>query len=141
MSGKTVEWLAVLIFFIFFFAITVLEAYWLNKRSAVPLGKTFVFSSATNIFTITVGFTLAFIAFGALVAFAGDGAGIARSGLGAAIGVGALTLLAISVVIKRLGLRVAKLDGAAPPWLFSLVGSLVFLFAVTVPLILFNLFV
>ena len=137
MAGKTVEWLAVMIFFIFFFAVTVLEARWLNKRSDAGSGKTFAFSFATNIFTITVGFTLAFIAFGALVAFTGGGTGITRAGFAAAISVGAVTLLAIAVVVKRLGLRVTKLDAAVPPWLFSLAGSLIFLIAATVPLVLF----
>jgi hypothetical protein len=140
MSGKTVEWLAVLIFFIFFFAFTVLEAHWLNKRSAAQLGKTFAFSFATNIFTITVGYALSFVVYAVLLAlvFGGVYGNDWRIWTGVVAGLSMPVL--ISLLAKRLGLRAFKLDVGFSPWVFSLVATILFLLAVTLPPVIFVYF-
>ena len=145
MSDKTVEWLAVLIFFTCFFAVTVLESYWLKKRTAAPLGKTFAFSFATNIFTITVGFMLAFIVYAMLLTLAFGRALENLSGSGdwriwAAVIAGLAVPVLVSLLAKRLGLRIFKLDAGGTPWVFSLAASLVFLLAVTIPPVIFVYF-
>jgi len=145
MSDKTVEWLAVLVFFIFFFAVTALESYWLNKRTAVQLGKTFAFSFATNIFTITVGFMLAFVVYAMLLTLAFGRALEHLSGSGdwriwAAVIAGLAIPVLVSLLAKRLGLRIFKLDAGGSPWVISLAASLFFLLGVTVPPVMFVYF-
>lgn len=145
MSGKTVEWLSVLIFFLSFFALTFAESAWLNKKGGSPFGKAFAFSFATNIFTVVVGFSLSFLIFGALLALAFGGAFEGLDGndwrIWGAVIAGALFPLAVSVFAKRLGLRIFKFDPSAPPWVYSLVASLVFLVVVTAAPVLFVYFV
>ncbi len=144
MSGKTVEWLAVLIFFTCFFAFTVLESHWLNKRTAAPLGKTFAFSFATNIFTITVGFALSFVVYGSLLMLTFGGALEHLSGndwrIWAAVVAGAALPVIVSMLAKRLGLLIFKLEPGASPWTFSLAASVILLAFVTAAPVLFIYF-
>jgi len=141
MSAKTVEWLAVVIFFACFFALTLLESYWLNKKRGVKLGKSFAFSFATNIFTVTVGFSLLFVVLAALIMLiSSEGSGIGPLGIGVAAAAGAATLLAASVLVKRLGLRIFRQDSAVRPWAFSLAASIIFLLIVISAPVLFIYF-
>jgi magnesium-transporting ATPase (P-type) len=144
MSGKTVEWLAVLIFFTCFFAFTILESYWLNKRTAAPLGKTFAFSFATNIFTITVGFALSFVVYGSLLMLTFGDALEHLSGndwrTWAALLAGAALPVIVSTLAKRLGLRIFKLDLGLSPWTFALIASVILLVFVAAAPVLFIYF-
>ncbi len=144
MSGKTVEWLAVLIFFASFFALTYVESAWLSKKGGSAAGKSFAFSFATNIFTVVVGFSLSFAVFAtmAMLAFGGAFEGLDGNDwrLWAAVVSGLLFPIVLSVLAKRLGLRVFKLNAAVSPWAFSFVASLVFLIVVTAAPVLFVYF-
>ena len=144
MSGKTVEWLTVLIFFGSFFALTYAESAWLSKRGGSPAGKSFAFSFATNIFTVVVGFTLSFAVFAILAMLAFGGAFENLDGndwrLWAAVIGGVVFPIILSVLAKRLGLRIFKLGAAVSPWAFSFVASIVFLFIVTAAPVLFVYF-
>ena len=144
MSEKTVQWLTVLIFFFCFFAFTLAESAWLQKKGGSPLGKAFAFSFATNIFTVTVGFALSFIVFAVLAASAiGTGLEPAAGNDGRVWAAGAASLLlpiAISVAAKRLLLRVFKLDAGVGPWAFAFVASALFVVvAAAVPVIISSL--
>jgi magnesium-transporting ATPase (P-type) len=144
MSGKTIEWLAVLIFFVFFFACIVAESQWLHKRTAAQLGKTFAFSFATNIFTITVGFTLSFIIYGTLIVLAFGGALENLGGndwrIWTAVIAGIAVPVIVSVLSKRLALRVFKLDPGFSPWIYSLAASIAILVTVTLAPVMFVYF-
>ncbi|MGD9562818.1 MAG: hypothetical protein AB7F88_11315 [Pyrinomonadaceae bacterium] len=130
MSEKTVEWLAILIFFFVFFALTLGEAGWLNKKGGASLNKAFAFSFASNIFTVVVGFSLSFVVFAAVLALAFGGAFEGLSGndwrLWAAVIAGALFPLVLSALAKRLGLRIFKLHPVLSPWAFSFIASIIF---------------
>ena len=144
MSEKTVQWLTVLIFFFCFFAYTLAESAWLQKKGGSPLGKAFAFSFATNIFTLTVGFALSFVLFALLATYTiGSGLEPAAGGDPRVWGAGAASLvlpIAVSVAAKRLLLRVFKIDAGVGPWTFAVVASVLFVVvAAAVPVIISSL--
>ncbi len=135
MSSNTVEWLAVAIFFICFFGLTVLEAFWLNKKNLIPFPRVFSFSFVTNILSVSVGFFVSFLIFVVLFMLVFDGSlqelppNDLR--LWAAVIIAALFPLLLLILAKRLMLHFFKLASVRSPWLFSIAASVVFMLTVS----------
>ncbi len=144
MSAQAIQWLTVLIFFLCLFALTAAEAAWLSRKGDSPFGKAFAFSFATNIFNVTVGFAFSFAILGTLMVltFGGGLEGVSGNDwrIWSAVIAALLGPVLLSVLIKRLGIRIFRLDPGSPPWIYSFAASIVFLLLVTAAPVIFVYF-
>lgn len=134
MSGVAKEWLVVIIFFAAFFALTIAEAAWLNKKSGSGLPRAFATALLPNLFAITVGFFVSFMIFAVILAMAWDGSLQTVPGNDATIWAAVIAAILFPLVIltfaKRVALRLSKLVGISGPWVYSFAASLIFLLVV-----------
>ena len=72
MSGSKGEWIFVVLFFACFFAATLGELYWLNRKRGIAIRRAMVFVFSTNFITITIGFFVSFVIFAVMLAIAWD---------------------------------------------------------------------
>lgn len=133
MSGSAKEWLIVLVFFLAFFAFTFAETYWLNKRTSAGFTRTLLFSFASNILCITVGFFVSFIIIGVILAMAwGDSlqnAGVGDKTIWTALITAMIFPTLFLTVVKRIFIKLMKFEFSAA-WIYSLVASLLFILTV-----------
>lgn len=130
MSSRATEWIAVIIFFAGFFAFTIGESYWLSRRNSSAIGRFFVFSFVSNIFSVSIGFFASFVVFGVLLALAWDGSiqqlPTGELAVWMAVCVAALFPPLLLILAKRLLFRLLKLTEISRPWLYSVLASVAF---------------
>jgi hypothetical protein len=137
MSGRIItEWLIVAVFL----ASRSLKRRGLNRRNLTRYGKAFAFSFATNIFSITIGFSFPMLIFLVLMALAWDGSLNQVSGndwrIWGAVIVALLLPVVLLILVKRLGLRLFKMGSVGSPSLYSAAASVIFmLFAISIPVL------
>lgn len=133
MSGPAKDWLFVLIFFIAFFAYTFAEAAWLSRRSGATYARALLLAFSSNTLCITVGFFGSFLVLGVILAMAWDQSLSSVPGgdttIWYSLAVAVLFPMVLLIFVKRLLVRIIKLEipGA---WWYSALSS--FLFLVTV---------
>lgn len=141
MSGAAKEWLVVLIYFLFVFGLTFVEAIWLNKRNWTNFGKALAFALATNVIGFFAGFSVLFVTGLVIFMFVWDGAvDKYRHGeaiLLAAIVFGVLFFPLFLALCKRVFLKILKIQTGRAAWIFSLVSSfLIVMLSLGVPILL-----
>jgi len=131
MSSVALEWLIVLLFFLFVFGLTFGEAIWLNKKGWTNFGKAFAFTVTTNVIGFFAGFFVMFVVIGGMLMFSLDGS-LQNNPLGDA-GILVLVLFAILffpvflALCKRLFLKILKIQ-TGKPWTFSFASSFLMAF-------------
>jgi len=135
MSDESQQWLFVFLFFLGFFAFTIGESFWLNKKKDVALGRAFGFSFASNIFTITVGFFLSSVTFVALLAVSRDDSlQVTPDAVTVATTfvVSFLVPVAVLILVKWLLLKFFKIASVGRPFVYSLLASIGFFISVLI---------
>lgn len=137
MSANAIEWIAVLIFFLFFWGFNFAEALWLSKRGWAAFGKSLAFSVTSNLLGFFTGSAVVFIVI--LILFmlvfepipnATANEAVAWSGVVLALIFPPIFLM----LLKRLLLKVFKMDSGRPAWGFSAISAVFVVFAsVAVP--------
>lgn len=139
MSGKTVEWLIVLLFFACFFVFTVCEILWLRRRESVELGRAFAFSFGSNMLCVTVGFFISMVIVGVILAMAWDGSLQNVPGgdpaIWATLSVALIVPFALLVFAKRLMLTLLGIKIARPLRYASAASCLFFVAVMVIPAI------
>lgn len=127
MSGPSQDWIFIAVFFGAFFAVTLVEVYWLVRRVAIPLKTALTTILLSNFATITLGFFVTFIIFGLLLAFsAEENAGVGGVGTwGAFIAALGFPFL-LMVAIRRLLIGGLRIEQIARPLQYSIVSTLLF---------------
>ena len=127
MSGSSVEWLLIALFFGSFFAFTFAEAAWLQNRAGTSYGKAFVGALMTNILAITVGygFSVVLLLVLLMLAFGGSLESIGNAGLWVVVAIGILFPLVILALSKRLMIKILQLSDSNP-WLYAIAASIGF---------------
>ena len=130
MSGSVREWLIVVAFFSGFVAFTFGEAAWMTKRIAGGFPRAILFSFASNLLSVIIGFFVAAAIVGVIFAMAWDGslqtvpgndAGTIAALVFAAVFPGVLLIL-----LKRLFLHLLKIGEIRAPFGYSLAASALF---------------
>lgn len=127
MSAKIVEWLVVLLFFLFAIGLTFGESFWLYKKNWTNFGKAFAFAIVTNVIGFFAGGFVLFVVFGVLLALAWDGSlekmPLGDAGIIAAMVFGILFFPIFLALCKRLFLKIFKIQTGKPAWVFSFVAA------------------
>jgi len=135
MSSESQQSLFIVLFFLGFFAFTIGESFWLNKKKGVTPGRAFGFSFASNIFTITVGLFLSAVVFVALVAMSrGESLEVTPDNtmVAAAFVLSVVIPVGVLVLAKWLLLRFLKITSVERPFVYSLLASVAFFFSVSI---------
>ena len=135
MSSEPQQLLIVFLFFVGFFAFTIAETFWLNKKKLVSQGRAFGFSFASNIFAITVGFFLSSVTFVAFLMLSrNDSIQVTPDATRVAAGIiiSAVVPIAVLILAKWLLLKVFKITSIERPLVYSLLASIAFFVSVLV---------
>ncbi|HEX8370471.1 MAG TPA: hypothetical protein VF604_18135 [Pyrinomonadaceae bacterium] len=128
MSGVAKEWAVVLIFLVAVAGLTLLEAFWINRKGWTGFGRSLAFSVSTNFIGFAVGFFVMFVVFGVVLAMAWDGSiekfPLKDYGIGAFLVCGVLFFPLFLMLCKRLFLKLFKIQTGKTAWLFSLAAAL-----------------
>lgn len=138
MSSVALEWLIVLLFFLFVFGLTFGEARWLHKKGWTNFAKAFAFAVTTNVIGFFGGFFVMFVAIGGMLMFSLDGSlqnnPLGDAGIISALVFAVLFFPVFLALCKRLFLRILKIQTGKSAWVFSFVSSfLLALLALGVP--------
>jgi len=127
-DGQAREWLVVFAFVVAWLALTLAEAFWLNKKGWANFGKSIAFAAATNFIGYAVGlfvlFAAAMVVF--MLIFGNDGTG---GGEGAnpyiltAVVFGLLFLPVFLALCKRIFLKIMKMQAGGAAWIFAWVSA------------------
>ncbi|HEY0429389.1 MAG TPA: hypothetical protein VGC76_16530 [Pyrinomonadaceae bacterium] len=140
MSASAWEWIIILIFFLFVFGLTLVEAIWLSKMNWANFGKSLAFAVVTNAIGFFAGFAVLFVIGLLIFMFVFDGAiDKYRHGelaLWAALIFGILFFPLFLALCKVIFLKILKIQAGKAAWIFSLVGSSLIVFlALGVPVL------
>jgi hypothetical protein len=137
MSEVAVEYIALFAFFLLLFAAVLAEIMWLTRKGWTNSGRAVGYVLLTDLLSLTVGFTIAFIAFFVMFMMVMGPAG--RGGTAPEAAYVVVTIIAVAApaiflfFAKRLGLLIFKIRTGKSAWIFSLVSSLLLLIVVLVP--------
>lgn len=140
MSGQTKEWLVFFVFLFLAVGLTFAETIWLKRKGWTNFGKAFAFAVATNVVGFFVGFFVMFVVLGVILALAWDDSLTviphADAGIIAAILSGVLFFPIFLALLKRLFLRILKIQTGKPAWIFSFLSSFsIVFFALGIPVL------
>ena len=131
MSSDLVQWIAILIFFLLFWGFTFGEAFWLKQRQWASFQRSLAFSVTSNLFGFFVGsgVVLALIMFLFMLTYEK----LKNPNLNEAVmwcwsGLFSLFRRSLLLLIKRISLKIFKMETGRPAWLFSLISSLLVVF-------------
>jgi hypothetical protein len=138
MYGVALEWLFILIFLLFAFGLTFVEAFWLSKKNRANFGKALAFALTTNVVGFFAGFFVLFVVFGLMLMFSLDGSlqrnPLGEAGIIAAIVFGVLFFPVFLALCKRLFLKILKIQTGRAAWIYSFASSFLIVFiALVVP--------
>lgn len=138
MSSVGLEWLVILIFFLFAFGLTFAEAFWLDKKNWATFGKSLAFALTTNAVGFFVGFFVLFVVFLLIFMFVWDGSAqnnkYGNELIIAALIFGFLFFPVFLALCKRLFLKILKIQIGRAAWIFSFASSFLIVFiALAVP--------
>ena len=125
--------LFVVLFFVGFFAFTIAETFWLNRKKAVTPGRALGFSFASNVFAITVGLFLSSAVFVAILAATrGGSVEVTPNAVTVAMAFVVSFLVPVGVLIlaKWLLLKFLKITSVERPFIYSLLASTGFFLSV-----------
>jgi len=125
--------LFVVLFFVGFFAFTIAETFWLNRKKAVTPGRALGFSFASNVFAITVGLFLSSAVFVAILAATrGGSVEVTPNAVTVAMAFVVSFLVPVGVLIlaKWLLLKFLKITSVERPYIYSLLASTGFFLSV-----------
>lgn len=135
--ADAIQWLAVIIFFLVFWGFTFGEAAWLKKRGWAEFARALTFTVTSNLLGFFIGTFVVFVLILLLFMITFEPVGgpktqelVAWSGVILALIFPPVFLL----LVKRLLLKLFKMDTGRPVWKFSAVSSVLIVFAsVVVP--------
>ena len=127
MSGQSKEWLVILVFFLFAFGLTLVEAAWLNRKNWTSFGKALAFSITTNVVGFVAGFFVLFVMSLAIFMLVFEGVNndrrLAEWGIWAALIFGVLFFPLFLALCKVILLKILKIQTGRAAWIFSFVVS------------------
>lgn len=140
MSSNAIQWIAVLIFFLFFWGFNVAEALWLSKRGWAAFGKSLAFSISSNLLGFFAGSAVVFVVI--LIMFMLVFEPVPNKTANEAVMWVGVVLAFIFppiflLLLKRLLLKIFKMDTDRPAWSFSAVSSFLVVFVPALVLVLF----
>jgi hypothetical protein len=131
MSSNVIQWIAVLMFFLLFWGFTAGEAFWLKRRQWASLQRSLAFSITSNLFGFFIGsgVVLVLILFLFMLTFEQ----LKNPRLNEALAwvlVGLVFVVppVLLMLVKRLSLKIFRMETSRPAWLFSLISSLLIVF-------------
>lgn len=131
MSANAIQWIVVLVYFLLFWGFTVGEARWLKIRGWAPFQRSFAFAIASNLFGFFAGSSIVFVIIVGLfmltyepITNPGGNEMIMRVGVALVFIVPPLLL----TLVKRLLLKLFKMESGRPAWVFSMVSSVLIVF-------------
>jgi hypothetical protein len=131
MSSDLIQWIAVLMFFLLFWGFTAGEAFWLKQRQWASFQRSLAFAVTSNLFGFFIGsgVVLALILFMFMLTFEK----MTNPTLNEAVMWVLLSLVFIFppfllLLVKRLSLKIFKMETGRPAWRFSLITSLLIVF-------------
>jgi magnesium-transporting ATPase (P-type) len=130
MTGVSKDWLVVIVFFVGFFVFTTLETMWIARRTSAGFPRSLFVSFSSNVFAITVGYFVSFLIMGVVFAVVWDESidqiPSPNAFLWAAVSAAIIFPILLSALIRRLLLKVAKLDAIPLPWSYSFAVAIIF---------------
>lgn len=137
MSANAVQWIVVLVYFLLFWGFTAGEALWLKKREWAPFQKSLAFAIASNLFGFFAGSSIVFVIILVLLMLTFEPMkNPAGNEMIMWVGVALVFIIPplLLTLVKRLLLKLFKMDAGRPVWMFSLVSSVLIVFgSVLVP--------
>jgi hypothetical protein len=137
MSANAIQWIVVLVYFLLFWGFTVAEARWLKIRGWAPFQRSFAFAIASNLFGFFSGSSIVFLVILGLFMLTYEPMTNPR-GNEMILWVGVVLVFIIPplllTLVKRLLLKLFKMESGHPAWVFSMVSSALIVFgSVIVP--------
>jgi lysylphosphatidylglycerol synthetase-like protein (DUF2156 family) len=127
MSAEMREWAVVLVFFLFAFGLTFVEAIWLSRKNWTSFGKALAFAVTTNVVGFVAGFAVLFVMSLAIFMLVFEGVNndsrLAEWGIWAALIFGILFFPLFLAFCKVILLKVLKIQTGKAAWIFSFVIS------------------
>lgn len=131
MSANAIQWIVVLVYFLLFWGFTVAEARWLKTREWGTFQRSLGFAIASNLFGFFAGSSVVFIiVLGLLMLTFEPMKNPAGNELVMWTGVAVAFIIPplLLTLVKRLLLKLFKMETGRPAWMFSLVSSVLILF-------------
>jgi hypothetical protein len=135
--ADTIQWLAVIIFFLIFWGFTFGEAAWLKKRGWAEFGRALSFTVSSNLLGFFIGWFAVFVIMLILLMLTYEPVkNAAANELIMGVGVALVFIFPpiFLMLVKRLLLKLFKMDTGRRVWGFSALSSILIVFAsVAVP--------
>jgi|GEM_PF-941346 len=137
MLADTIQWLAVIIFFLIFWGFTFGEAFWLKKRGWAEFARALSFTVSSNLLGFFIGWFVVFVIILILLMLTFEPVKNAKT-QEFIIWVGTVLVFIFPpiflMLVKRLLLKLFKMDAGRKVWGFSALSSILIVFAsVAVP--------
>lgn len=137
MSANAIQWIVVLVYFLLFWGFTVGEARWLKTQGWAPFQKSFAFAIASNLFGFFAGSSIVFVIILGLFMLTYEPIkNPAGNEMIMWVGVALVFIIPplLLTLVKRLLLKLFKMESGHPAWVFSMVSSVLIVFgSVIVP--------
>lgn len=137
MSANVIQWIVVLVYVLLFWGFTVGEAYWLKQREWATFQKSLAFAIASNLFGFFAGTSVVIVIILILLMLTFEPIRNPRSNeMVMWTGVALVFVIppVLLTLVKRLLLKLFKLETGRPAWVFSMVSSVLIVFgSVLVP--------
>lgn len=132
MSANVIQWIALLVYFLLFWAFTVGEASWLKQREWAPFQRALAFAIASNLFGFFAGTGVVFVILLVLIMLTFEPLKNPNN-QEFIMWVGVALVFVIPPVlltlVKRLLLKLFKMETGRPVWVFSMVSSVLVVFS------------
>ena len=137
MNGAGIEWLVVILFFLVFWGSTAGEAAWLSKRGWATFARSLAFAISSNLTGLFIGSFVVFVILGILLMFTFEPVEDRRANE-LIMWIGVILALIFPplflVLVKRLFLKLFKMDAGRKVWGFAVLSSILIVFgSVLVP--------
>lgn len=129
---NAIQWLVVLLFFVCFWGFIIGEAFWLSRKGWAATGRSFAFSVTSNITGFIIGSIVVFVILAIMLMITFEPVKD-RQTTESLMWIGVVLALLFPPVflllVKRLLLKLFKMDTDRKVWLFCLVSSVLIVFA------------
>jgi hypothetical protein len=144
MSADIIQWIAVLLYFLLFWGFTVGEAFWLKQRQWATFQKSLAFAISSNLLGFFTGTGVVFVIILILLMLTFEPMKNPRANEMVMWTGVALVLVfppIMLTLVKRLLLKLFKIEKGRPAWIFSMISSVSVVFgSVLVPGIFLYIF-
>jgi hypothetical protein len=123
------DWAVVIVFLLAIPVATVLEAFWISRRTGASIARSLFYSFTTNLFSTVIGFFVTFIIFGIILAMAWDGSIERVPASEVSLWFALITAVTFPLVLLIIAKRVGGATFHLPlnrPWIFSIISSLLY---------------